>query len=88
MSERIVCPECRGDGTWTDRDDGWVQVRKCGPCKGEGTIPDRRATTANDRIVARVKAWAERTTENNTDPMQVVLNIIREEQEAERGNDS
>lgn len=59
MPRMIVCPECEGRG-WFMREcwntGGMSERTDCGPCNATGTISDRRAPTANDRIVERIKA--------------------------------
>ena len=81
MDRMIECPFCRGR-----------TVIPCGRCANSRRIPDRRALTANDRAVERIKEWCAMIPDPGRPPELCaaeayvcgsIMDIIREE--AERG---
>ena len=81
LNDWIQCPECKGRGENIIIGDSSAlsSYVTCDRCDGKGIIQNRRKKTANDRIVNRIENYAGRTTEVNTDPCSVILNIIKEE---------
>ena len=81
----IPCPACDATGVvpenvYKGHGDFDVEDFTCPLCRGLRSIPERRAPTAADRTVARVKEYATHTCESNADAaLRHVLNIIHEE---------